>query len=94
MYDTWPPAWHVTCLPLPPDTCRVRAAVYLNGGIELSQPGVSPRQPGHVSLVSATTLSVAFHDPHHFLQTANKVEYFWSVNDKLNLGPFVDPTLV
>ncbi|XP_043244657.1 uncharacterized protein LOC122393090 isoform X3 [Amphibalanus amphitrite] len=67
--------------------------VYLNGGIELSQPGVTPREPGHVSMMNETLLSVNFHDPHHFIESATKVEYFWSVNDKINLGPFADPTL-
>ena len=67
--------------------------VYLNGGIELSQPGVSPRLPGHVSVKNETTLDVSFHDPHDFLQSAAKIEFFWSVNDIRNLGPFVQPTL-
>ncbi|XP_037069535.1 uncharacterized protein LOC119090916 [Pollicipes pollicipes] len=67
--------------------------VNLNGHIELSQPGVSQREPGHVSTANETRLTVRFRDPHHFLDSASKIEYFWSVNDRRNLGPFVHPDL-
>lgn len=67
--------------------------VNLNGGIELSQPGVSPRQPGHLSARNESQLEVLFRDPHHFLASASKIEYFWSVNDKRNLGPYDQPVL-
>lgn len=62
--------------------------VNLNGEIVISQPGVVHRDIDHVSTRHVTLLEMKLHDPHGYLNRSSRIDYFWSMNNILNTGPY------